>query len=122
MKKVLVEVSMDTAQNGQIGNRWKNGKTVVILKPLLPLGGFWDTQRGSDIDSAGGTEHAYYESSYFGSTLWLKTAGYEGDTLRKTHLTLNDFDGMVTGASGGGVFHFRQKEWDVYREIIDLEQ
>ena len=121
MKKPLVEVSVNAAKQSELGNRWKDGKTIVILTPLLPVGGFWDTKRGSDIDSAGGSDHAFYECSYTGNIIWLKTGGYEGDTLVKTHLTLNDFESMTIGASGGGTFNFRQKELDVSWEIIDLE-
>ena len=121
MKKTLVEVSVDESQKEKLGNRWKDGKTIIILTPLLPLGGFWDTKRGSDIDSAGGSDHAFYERSFTGNTLRLKTGGYEGDELRRTLLKLNDFEGMTIGLGGDGAFYFRQKEWDVYWEIIDFE-
>ncbi len=37
MKTCVIEVSIDESQKSALGNRWKDGKTIVFLKPVHPL-------------------------------------------------------------------------------------
>ena len=49
-----------TADN--LGNRWNNSTTEIVLSPNdNPVTGLWDTTRGSDVDSTGGSENAVYD-------------------------------------------------------------
>ncbi|MEP6903991.1 MAG: hypothetical protein ABJA66_19865, partial [Actinomycetota bacterium] len=63
LNNFVIELSTsDEAVKGS--GRWKDGKTVVTLTPKdPPTTGSWTTgpDRGSDIDSGGGSEHATYE-------------------------------------------------------------
>lgn len=126
MKTYVVEVEIDQTQRGAIGNRWKNGKTTVFLKPVFPLfAGKWDSNRGSDIDSAAGSDHAlyYWKRPFFGgsSALYLCADGYEGDTGTKTLLKFDDFEKWKVSESGEGIFYFRGEEWNIYWEIIRFD-
>jgi hypothetical protein len=114
MKKCVVEVSIDAnnqVQKNAFGNRWRNGDTTLILRPMLPtVGGFWDSDRQIDIDSAAGTDHAFFLIS--SNVLYVKTGGYDGDNMKRTHMKLYGFS-MKVGDAGSGTFYFRQKEWDI---------
>ena len=118
MKHCVVDVSIDAnnrVQKEKFGNQWKDGSTTLILKPLLPyLGGFWDSNRSIDIDSAAGSEHAFYMIE--SGDLHVKTGGYDGDQMRTTHLKLNDFTTKV-GEVGDGTFYFRNREWEINWEV-----
>jgi hypothetical protein len=126
MKTCVVEVEIDQSQKSAIGNRWKNGKTIVFLNPVYPLfGGKWDSNRQIDIDSAAGTEHAlyYWKRPFFwgSSAVFLCTQGYEGDTATKTLLKFDSFEKWKVDENGEGIFYFRGEEWNVYWEIIRFD-
>ena len=60
MKTCVVEVSMDQQQNSELGNRWKDGKTKVFLKPVYAhFGGKWSSIRPNDITEYGSDNTAY---------------------------------------------------------------
>ncbi len=123
MKTCVVEVSMDQQQNSELGNRWKDGKTKVFLKPVYAhFGGKWSSIRPNDITEYGSDNTAYVWKK--GETLELFVGGGEEHTifnLGKKHLTLNRFNSMKVGEGDDGIFYFRNTEWNIYWEIIDLD-
>ncbi len=121
MKKCFVELAIDPnneVQKREFGNRWRNGSTTLILRPMLPIGGYWDSDRQSDIDSAGGSENAIYKISYFSSELEALTRDQAGWETK--HLILNGFAIMV-GETGNGTFNFRNRDWDINWQVIRFE-
>ena len=125
MKTCVIEVSIDESQKSALGNRWKDGKTIVFLKPVHPLfWGKWNSNRPSDIDSAGGSEHAIYiwKQPFWGSSaIYLKTVGYDGDTEDRTVLKFDNFESWKIHESGDGVFCFRGEEWNIYWDVVRFE-
>ena len=126
MKSCVVKVSIDESQKTALGNRWKDGKTTVFLKPVFAhFGGKWDSDRQIDIDSAAGTNHALYvwkQPLFSGdSTICLGTSGYQGDTDDSTVLQFDKFERWKVKESGEGIFYFRREEWNIYWEIVRLD-
>jgi len=108
--------------NGELGNRWKDGKTEIVLKPNdPPSGGSWDTTRGSDIDSGGGSNHATYAWDIVNHVINMKIGGYEGDTTNKTVTSLSRFNDYKLGAKGEGLFVFRGKDVPIVWELTSME-
>ena len=110
-----------TDVTGDIGNRWKDKQTFLIIKPSdPPTKGTWDSDRSIDIDSAAGTDHATYQWERKYKFLFVQTSGYQGDTRTKTPLTLLNFNEIKCGARGDGKFYFRGKDHPVSWEMILL--
>jgi hypothetical protein len=106
---------------GAIGNTWKDGETMLIIKPSdPPTTGTWKTGRGSDIHSSGGSPHATYWWWPKFNTLFVQSGGYEGDTQMKIHLMLVNFREIKCGLQGEGKFHFRGKEHTISWKMISI--
>jgi hypothetical protein len=111
----------DASDDKAIGNRWKDGTTTVILTPTTNFTGKWNTDRGSDIDSAGGTELATYDWRKREGFLLLelekqnpndqKDNGKKG--LQNALLVLRGFKEYKHNSSGNGWFRFRSESLDV---------
>ena len=105
LKQVWIEVT-DATPGEALRGRWNNGITTVILKPdVPPTKGLWDTDRGSDIDSHGGSDHATYFWDRPRKLLQLRvtsTEQYARDD--KTLVNLRDFSEIRVGLSGRGGF------------------
>ena len=121
LKKAFITAQYDDP-NGDLGNRWKDGKTEIVLKPNdPPTAGKWDTTRGSDVDSGGGSDHATYIWDHVNKVVNLKIGGYQGDTTNKTVVALSRFNDYKLGAKGEGVFYFRNKGVPITWELTVME-
>ena len=121
LKKAFITARYDDP-DGNLGNRWKDGSTEIVLKPKdPPSAGTWDTTRGSDIDSGGGTEHATYVWDHVNHAVVLTVGGYEGDTSNKTVARLARFNDYKVGAKGDGYFVFRGKNVPITWELTVME-
>jgi|GEM_PF-2854743 len=108
--------------DGNLGNRWKDGSTFIILKPADPATrGTWDTDRGSDIDSSGGSDHAIYKWDIVNHVIDLMVGGFQGDTETKTVCSLGRFNDYKPGAKGTGTFYFRKQGVPIDWEILTLD-
>ena len=113
LKKVFINAKYNDSE-GKLGNRWKDSKTEIVLtaKPN-PATGRWNTTRGSDIDSSGGTDSATYNWNHVEHVLRLVTVD---GSMSKTHVELNGFNDFKTGHKGNGTFNFRngvQISWEI---------
>jgi hypothetical protein len=109
--KMYLEVT-DATQDQVIGDRWKDGTTVVILTPDgQDATGHWNTDRGSDIDSAGGTNDATYQWRKKEGFLLLETSDHKG--LAHALLFLKGFKEYKPNSSGDGIFPFRSRNCEV---------
>jgi len=109
--KVIIALQYNDTE-GTLGNRWKDGKTYLLLYPApsseLRAGeaGKWNSDRESDIDSSGGTEHAVYTWNIVDKKLEVLTAGWSDPRDTKVLVTLNGVNYIEHG-SGSGTFNFR---------------
>jgi hypothetical protein len=109
MAKMFLEV-LDVT--GKIGDRWKDSTTVVILTPDgQDATGHWNTERGSDIDSEGGTDNATYQWRKKEGFLLLETSDHKG--LEGALLFLTGFKDYKPSSSGDGSFFFRSQKYKV---------
>ena len=74
----------------------------------------------SDIDSAGGSDHAVYDWKRDKKTLYLRTAGYESQDMTETPVTLYGVTDFKVGTSGTGVFYFRKKNVPITWKLVSL--
>lgn len=117
MKEVVVRVSINKTQENDIGNRWKGGQTTVFLIPsAVGWTGKWSSNRPNDITEHGSDDAEYIWSS--GKFLYLYSGGGFFSSGTK-HLTLNRFK-MKVGESDDGIFCFRNQEWNIYWEVVEL--
>src|SRR6516162_3808553 len=109
--KMYIQVT-DATRDREIGDRWKDGSTVVILTPDgQDATGHWNTDRGSDIDSVGGTNYATYQWRKKEGFLFLETSDHKG--MANALLFLKGFKEYKPSSSGNGVFPFRSKNCEV---------
>lgn len=122
MKTCVIEVSISPAEKNEFGNRWKDGKTNVFLKPSYQdWFGKWSSNRPNDITETGSDNTAYVWRKE--KNLSLFTGGGPEHTifnLGTKHLVLNRFV-MKTGEGDDGIFIFRQNEWNIYWEILRFD-
>ena len=107
-----------TADN--LGNRWNNSTTEIVLSPNdTPVTGLWDTTRGSDVDSTGGSDNAVYLWMY--SILFLKTEKDGSSNIVRTPITLFGISDLIVGAKGKGIFFFRNTGIPITWEIVKIK-
>jgi hypothetical protein len=101
---MYIEVK-DASGGTDIGDRWKDGTTKVILTPTTEVTGKWNTDRPSDLDSSGGTDGATY--------LWRQREGFlllelpEKKGLQNALLVLTGMKEFKYNSSGNGSFHYK---------------
>src|SRR6478672_3212935 len=101
---MYIEVK-DASGGNDIGNRWKDGTTTVILTPTTEVTGKWNTDRPSDLDSSGGSDGATY--------LWRQREGFlllelpEKKGLQNAVLVLTGMKEFKHNSSGNGSFHYK---------------
>jgi hypothetical protein len=119
LKRILITAKY-TAEG--LGNRWKDSTTVIILFPKdPPTKGGWTTERSGDIDSSGGTDHAFYEWNATKHIVSLKVGNWQDKTIITTPVILDRFNDIKAGAKGDGTFNFRNKEVPITWELSILE-
>ena len=105
-----------------LGNRWSNSTTEIVLSPNdTPDAGLWDTTRGSDVDSTGGSDNAVYDWNKGGGVLALKTEKAGSRNLVKIPIKLNGFKEFNAGAKGTGIFNFRKTDVPITWEIVKIK-
>jgi hypothetical protein len=117
MKEVVVRVSINKTKENDLGNRWRGGQTTVFLIPsTVGWVGKWSSNRPNDIAEHGSDDAEYvwaigkYLNLYSGGSLFSKG---------EKHLTLNRFK-MKVGESDKGIFYFRNQEWGIDWEVVEL--
>src|SRR5260370_5039689 len=105
--------------NQGMGNRWKDGRTTVILTPDDSDGirGQWDTERGSYISgSAGNPKWARYVWRPHAPDLLFLTDTGQTD-LASSLMRFFGITNITNGVSGSGLCLFNKKQYDVLWEI-----
>jgi hypothetical protein len=119
LKRVGIEVTDETPTEA-LWARWQDGTTLVMLGPdVPPVTGFWDTDRGSDIDSNGGSDHATYFWDRPHDILYLNVTSTPLERREeKTFLTLRGFTEIRVGLRGRGGFSLHGRNhavaWRIY--------
>src|SRR2546423_1232077 len=93
VRKVIIQLEYSDPE-GKLGNRWKDGKTLLLLYPAEGSGlragesGKWNSDRESDIDSSGGSEHAKYNWNIVNKHLDVLSAGWQDPDLTEVLVKL----------------------------------
>ena len=123
--KVIIALKYDDP-DGKLGNRWKDGKTYLFLFPApadkLRAGesGKWDSDRQSDIDSSGGSDHAIYKWDIVNKQVNIMSGGWQEDSMTEIIVKLNGFNYIDRG-SGSGTFRFRKSDVPITWKIEAVE-
>jgi hypothetical protein len=122
LTKVFITAKYNSEYNQALGNRWDKGKTEIILLPAEnPASGKWNSNRGSDIDSAAGSDHARYLWNRSGNILAIGTGGFQDQNSTDVLVVLWRMNNFKLGQSGNGVFKFRKKEIPIKWELTVME-
>ena len=104
-----------------LGNRWNNSTTEIVLSPNdPPVTGLWNTTRGSDVDSTGGSDNAVFNWNRYINSLFLNTEKPDSQNINYTPIMLINLVDFKVGAKGAGIFNFRKTSFLITWEIVKI--
>ena len=126
VRRVIIRLKYSDP-DGKLGNRWKDGTTLLFLIPAVGSGlrsgesGKWDSDRQIDIDSVAGNDHAVYSWNIVDKRVDVLSAGWQDPSLTEVRVKLNGFNYIDRG-SGSGTFNFRHSDVPISWKIEGTDE